>query len=123
MAFVFGANDYRLYLRKDGLYYSLSTGSTETWLPGDIIRLEAVGVEPGALNVAAKRESGFDLHGLDREPRSEAAPGVGIYSRAGGHLAIDNWEGGNLGPMGTLGLDSATETRGQVCPGILWRPH
>src|SRR5206468_2767973 len=29
MAFVFGANDYRLYLRKDGLYYLLSTGNTE----------------------------------------------------------------------------------------------
>ena len=43
MAFVFGANDYRLYLRKDGLYYSLSTGSTETWVAGDIIRLEAGG--------------------------------------------------------------------------------
>ena len=51
MAFVFGANDYRLYLRKDGLYYSLSTGSTETWVPGDIIRLEAAGLNPVQLTL------------------------------------------------------------------------
>ena len=69
MAFVFGPNDYRLYLRKDGLYYSLSNGNTETWVAGDIIRLEAVGVKPGSTDVAPKRESGFDLHGHDREPR------------------------------------------------------
>ena len=41
MAFVFGSNDYRLYLRKDGLYYNLSQDNTETWVTGDIIRLEA----------------------------------------------------------------------------------
>ena len=65
LAVVFGASDYRIYLRKDGLYYSLSTGNTETWVPGDIIRLEAAGLNPVQLDVAAKRESGFDLHGRD----------------------------------------------------------
>ena len=32
LAFVFGPNDYRIFLRKDGLYYTLSLGSTETWV-------------------------------------------------------------------------------------------
>ena len=27
---------------------------------------------------------------------------MGIYSRPGAHLAIDNWEGGNLGIMGIM---------------------
>src|SRR5262249_27566510 len=43
LALVAGANDYRIYLRKDGLYYILSTGNTETWVAGDIIGLEAAG--------------------------------------------------------------------------------
>lgn len=46
MAFVFGPNDYRLSLRKEGLYYSLRSGNTETWVAGDIIRLEASGLNP-----------------------------------------------------------------------------
>ena len=68
MAFVFGANDYRIYLRKDGLYYSLSTGNTETWVAWRHYRVGGGGVEPGATDVAPERESGFDLHGRDREP-------------------------------------------------------
>ena len=68
LALVFGANDYRIYLRKDGLYYLLGKRSTETWVAGDIVGLEAGGVEPRATDVAPKRESGFDLHGYDREP-------------------------------------------------------
>src|SRR5262249_32658297 len=32
------------------------------------------------------------------------SPGIGIYSPSGDHLAIDNWEGGNLGLMGILGM-------------------
>jgi hypothetical protein len=51
MAFVFGPNDYRIFLRKDGLYYPLSLGSTETWVAGDIIRLEAVGLNPVQLTL------------------------------------------------------------------------
>ena len=46
MAFVFDPNDYRLCLRKEGLYYSLRSGNTETWVAGDIIRLEASGLNP-----------------------------------------------------------------------------
>jgi hypothetical protein len=43
LALVFGANDYRIYLRKDGLYYLLTAGNTETWVAGDIVGLEAWG--------------------------------------------------------------------------------
>jgi len=107
IAFVFGANDYRLYLRKDGLYYSLSTGSTETWLPGDIIRLEAAGSNPAHLTLL--RNGNPVLTYTDStENLVGGTPGIGIYSPTGAHLAIDNWEGGNLGPMGPMGLDTQT---------------
>jgi hypothetical protein len=107
IAFVFGANDYRLYLRKDGLYYSLSTGSTETWLPGDIIRLEAAGLNPAHLTLL--RNGNPVLTYTDStENLVGGTPGIGIYSPTGAHLAIDNWEGGNLGPMGPMGLDTQT---------------
>jgi hypothetical protein len=32
------------------------------------------------------------------------SPGIGIFSPSGDHLTIDNWEGGNLGLMGMLGM-------------------
>ena len=83
MAFVFGANDYRLYLRKDGLYYSLSTGSTETWLPGDIIRLEAAGLNPVQLTLL--RNGNPVLTYTDAtENLVGGSPGIGIYSPSGG---------------------------------------
>jgi chitodextrinase len=101
MAFVIGPNDYRIYLRKDGLYYSLNTGSTETWVPGDIIGLQASGLNPVQLTlfhngnpVLSYTDSTENLFG--------GSPGIGIYSPSGYHLAIDNWEGGNLGLMGIL---------------------
>jgi Fibronectin type III domain len=30
------------------------------------------------------------------------SPGIGIFSPSGAHLAIDDWEGGNLGTLGIL---------------------
>src|SRR2546423_14346715 len=99
MPFVFGANDYRLYLRKDGLYYSLATGSTETWVAGDIIRLEASGSNPVQLSLL--RNGNPVLTYTDTtENLVGGSPGIGIYSPSGDHLAIDNWEGGNLGMLG-----------------------
>ena len=68
MAFVFGPNDYRLYLRKDGLYYSLSTGSTETWLPGDIIGLDAAGLNPVQLTLLRNGNPVLTYTDYDREP-------------------------------------------------------
>ena len=101
MAFVFGPNDYRLYLRKDGLYYSLSTGNTETWLAGDIIRLEASGLNPVQLTLL--RNGNPVLTYTDAtENLVGGSPGIGIYSPPGDHLAIDDWQGGNLGAMGIL---------------------
>jgi chitodextrinase len=101
MAFVFGPNDYRLYLRKDGLYYSLSTGNTETWVPGDIIRLEASGSNPVQLTLL--RNGNPVLTYTDTtENLVGGSPGIGIYSPSGDHLAIDDWEGGNLGMLGIL---------------------
>jgi hypothetical protein len=99
MAFVFGANDYRIYLRKDGLYYSLSTGNTEMWLAGDIIRLEAAGSNPVQLTLL--RNGNPVLTYTDAtENLVGGSPGIGIYSPVGDHLAIDDWQGGNLGILG-----------------------
>ena len=98
MAFVFGPNDYRLYLRKDGLYYDLSNGNTETWVAGDIIRLEASGLNPVQLTLL--RNGNPVLTYTDTtENLVGGSPGIGIYSPPGDHLAIDDWEGGNLGPL------------------------
>jgi len=107
MGFVFNANDYRLYLRKDGLYYSLSTGSSETWLPGDIIRLEAAGSNPVQLTLL--RNGNPVLTYTDpTENLVGGSPGIGIFSEPSDHLAIDNWEGGNLGTLGSGMLDTQT---------------
>ena len=111
MAFVFGSNDYRIYLRKDGLYYSLSTGSTETWVAGDIIRLEAAGLNPVQLTLL--RNGNPVLTYTDAtENLVGGSPGIGIYSRTGDHLAIDDWEGGNLGIL-------APERQAPSAPGNL----
>jgi chitodextrinase len=99
MAFVFDVNDYRLFLRKDGLYYTLATGTTETWVPGDIIRLEAVELNPVQLTLL--RNGNPVLTYTDAtENLVGGNPGIGIYSRPGAHLTIDNWGGGNLGTQG-----------------------
>jgi len=106
IALVFGANDYRLYLRKDGLYYSLSTGSTETWLPGDIIRLEAAGSNPAHLTLL--RNGNPVLTYTDStENLVGGSPGIGIYSPTGrtSQSITGGWEPGTMGPMG---LDTQT---------------
>jgi hypothetical protein len=96
LAFVFGSSDYRIYLRKDGLYYLLSTGNTETWAAGDIIGLEAAGLNPVQLTLL--RNGNPVLTYTDAtENLVGGSPGIGIYSPSGLHLAIDDWEGGDLG--------------------------
>jgi hypothetical protein len=96
LALVFGANDYRIYLRKDGLYYLLSTGNTDTWVAGDIIGLEAAGLNPVQLTLL--RNGNPVLAYTDAtENLVGGSPGIGIYSPSGDHLAIDDWEGGDLG--------------------------
>jgi chitodextrinase len=98
MAFVFAANDYRIYSRWDGAYYSLSTGTSVTWQAGDIIRLEVTGsADPVTLTMYrngtpvlswVSTGSGMVKNG--------GSAGLGIYSPAGMGLTMDNWEGGNL---------------------------
>jgi hypothetical protein len=95
LAFVFGTNDYEIYLRKDGFYYHLITGTTETWAAGDIIGLEAAGLNPVQLTLL--RNGNPVLTYTDTtENLFGGSPGIGIFSPPGAHLAIDDWEGGNL---------------------------
>ncbi|HZR63898.1 MAG TPA: fibronectin type III domain-containing protein, partial [Terriglobales bacterium] len=114
MAFVFGANDYRIFLRKDGLYYTLSLGSTETWVAGDIIRLEAVGVNPVQLTLF--RNGNPVLTYTDTtENLVGGSPGIGIWSPSDENRAVDDWEGGNLGMLGVnLTLRQAPRVRGNL---------
>ena len=99
MAFVFGPNNCRLYLRKDGLYYSLRTGSTETWVAGDVIRLEATGSNPVQLTLF--RNGNPVLTYTDTtENLVGGSPGIGIYSPPTGPSRVGDWEGGNLGGLG-----------------------
>ena len=122
MAFVFGPNDYRIYLRKDGLYYSLTTGSTETWVTGDIIGLEAAGLNPVQLTLL--RNGNPVLTYTDTtENLVGGSPGIGIYSPSGDHLAIDDWEGGDLvlhaqvpGAPGVLAASGAPDTQPRSVP-------
>src|SRR5262249_41437143 len=98
-------------------YYSLSTGSTETWLAGDIIRLEASGLNPVQLRLLRNGNSVLSYTDTT-ENLIGGSPGIGIYSPSGDHLAIDNWEGGNLGLMGILGM-LVPETQAPSVPGNL----
>jgi len=88
-------------LRKDGLYYNLRNGNTETWVAGDIIRLEASGSNPVQLTLL--RNGNPVLTYTDTtENLVGGSPGIGNYSTPGDHLAIDDWAGGNLGMQGIL---------------------
>jgi hypothetical protein len=95
LALVFGANDYRIYLRKDGGYYLLNSGNTETWVVGDIVGLDAVGLNPVQLTLL--RNGNPVLTYTDAtENLVGGSPGIGIYSPSGYQLTIDDWEGGGL---------------------------
>ncbi len=114
LAFVFGPNDYRIFLRKDGLYYTLSQGSTETWVAGDIIRLEAVGLNPVQLTLF--RNGNPVLTYTDTtENLVGGSPGIGIWTANQPHLAVDDWDGGNLGMQGILEAQTqAPSVRGNL---------
>jgi hypothetical protein len=65
--------------------------------------LEALGLNPVQLTLL--RNGNPVLTYTDTtENLVGGSPGIGIYSPSGYHLAIDNWEGGNLGLMGILGM-------------------
>src|SRR5437667_2839032 len=85
----------------DGIHDSLNTGSTVTWVAGDMIGLEAAGLNPVQLTLL--RNGNPVLTYTDTtENLVGGSPGIGIYSPPGDHLAIDDWEGGNLGMQGIL---------------------
>jgi hypothetical protein len=113
-AFVFAPNDYRIFLRKDGLYFTLALGSTETWVAGDTIRLEAVGVNPVQLTLF--RNGNPVLSYTDSaENFVGGSPGIGIWSPTGAHLAVDDWEGGNLATLGIVQAQTqASSVRGNL---------
>lgn len=100
MGFVFGTNDYRIYSRWDGAYYSLSTGSAVSWQAGDVLRLEVRGsVDP--ITITMYRNGAQVLSWVSTgsgQIKASGSPGMGIYSPSGMGLTIDNWEGGNLPP-------------------------
>jgi chitodextrinase len=113
IGFVFAPNDYRIYSRWDGAYYSLATGSSETWQVGDILRLEVRGsVDP--VTITMYRNGVAVLSWVSTGSgmvRTGGSPGLGIYSPTGMNLTMDNWEGGNLsaGSMAPFWLTSIVQ--------------
>ena len=99
LGFVFGPNDYRIYHWINNAYYQETVGTTETWQVGDTLRLAVSGsVEP---LVTMYRNGNPVLLWLVTDAadvKTSGSPGIGIYSRAGAGLTLDNWEGGNLNP-------------------------
>jgi hypothetical protein len=96
-----GGNGYDIYVRTPSGYADLAHGFTETWSPGDIIRLEASGSGPVDLTllrndtpVLTYTDSTYNITG--------GSPGIGIYSPSGSNLRVDDWEGGDLGTLGVL---------------------
>ena len=103
MGFVFAANDYRIYARWDGAYYSLATGSTETWQVGDELRLEITG-SSNPITITMYRNGHAVLSWVSTVPeqvRTGGSPGICMYSPVGQRLTLDNWQGGNLAPDDT----------------------
>ncbi len=104
-------NGYHIYVRTPSGYTELAGAFTETWSPGDIIRLEASGSGPVDLTllrngtpVLTYTDSTYNITG--------GSPGIGIYSPSGSHLRVDDWEGGDLGMLGVL----LPETQGPSAP-------
>jgi Fibronectin type III domain len=94
-------NGYHIYVRTPSGYTELAGAFTETWSPGDIIRLEASGSGPVDLTllrngtpVLTYTDSTYNITG--------GSPGIGIYSPSGSNLRVDDWEGGDLGMLGVL---------------------
>ena len=115
MGFIFGTTDYRIYLRWDGAYYqlarildgNLSCDSSsvcqmlapgQTWQAGDLLSLDITG-DTELVNAVMSRNGVPVLSWTGNsagQVKTGGSPGIGIYSRSGQHLALDNWEGGNV---------------------------
>jgi hypothetical protein len=112
MGFVFDTNDYRIYCRWDEGYYSLSTGSAVTWNAGDVLRLEVKGsVDPITITMYRNGTAVLDWVSTGSSfIKPSGSPGMGIYSRIGAGLTIDNWEGGDLDTSPPTAPGSLTAT-------------
>jgi chitodextrinase len=100
IGFVFAPNDYRIYSRWDGAYYSLSTGSSVTWQAGDLLRLEVRG-SADPVTIIMYRNGTPVLSWVSTgsgQVKTGGNPGLGIYSPLGLDLTMDNWEAGDLPP-------------------------
>ncbi|HEV2319471.1 MAG TPA: MBG domain-containing protein [Verrucomicrobiae bacterium] len=107
LGFVFGPNDYRIYARYGYTniyqYFSLATGSTATWQTNDIMKMEVSGSnDPVTVTMYQNNapvlvwRSTADTDALP--VKNGGSPGIGIYSRTGDNLTLDDWQGGNLNP-------------------------
>jgi hypothetical protein len=89
---------------------------------GDIIRLEASGLNPVQLTLL--RNGNPVLTYTDTtENLVGGSPGIGIFSPPGDHLAIDDWQGGNLGPLGPLMMAQAPRVPGNLMATALGMSH
>ncbi|HEV2329117.1 MAG TPA: YDG domain-containing protein [Verrucomicrobiae bacterium] len=107
MGFVFSQNDYRIYLRYGDTnvyqYFSLATGSTVTWQSGDTMKLEVSGSNDPVTITMYRNDTPVlvwrSVVNADPFPvKNGGSPGIGIYSRTGYNLTLDDWQGGNLNP-------------------------
>ena len=99
MGYVFGPTDYRIYHRVAENYWEETVGSTETWQTNDVLKLEVS--DPPEPLITMYRNGKPVLLWLitdHRDVKTGGSPGICIYSPAGDHLTVDNWEGGNLVP-------------------------
>jgi subtilisin-like proprotein convertase family protein len=97
IGFVFGPNDYRIYHWINGAYYPEAVGTTETWQTNDILRLEISGsIVPLITMYRNGKPVLLWLVADAPDVKTGGSPGIGIYSRTGAGLTVDNWEGGNL---------------------------
>ena len=99
MGCVFGPNDYRIYHRVAKMYWEETVGSAETWQANDVLKL-AVSDSPEPVVTMYRNGKPVLLWLISdhRDVKTGGTPGICIYSPAGDHLRVDNWEGGNLEP-------------------------
>ena len=100
LAFVFGANDYRIYKRWDGGYIQVAQASSETWVAGDIMKFTVEGsAHPVTLRLFRNGVEVLNYTTADAsEVKTGGSPGIGMFSFQ--NLLLDDWQGGNLGGMG-----------------------
>jgi len=123
---IFGANDYRIYLRSAGVDTSLATASAATWNSGDVARLEVVGAYPYTVITLYQNDVQVLQYVDTTNNVTGGAPGIGSYSpstMSPAYLVMDGWEGGNMvtpvlsvPPDGPITDDSSTPSKVKIYP-------